>query len=437
MFMDNFDAGMGMDNFSMIQQKKITVYRNGDFSKEGGQPLYVDTGWDIDQLLNAASQRLDLVPSAQRVFNSDGVELDDVMMVEDKEMLFFSMGADFQAPAPPTPRLQSPGPAPGISPSQDAEWEKNKRRDSLASNMPGVIGGYKVGNFLGRGGFGEVRVGTHQVSLEQVALKFLEKNAIANMGAAERTTTEIQCLTALRHPNIIRLLQQLESPHHVVLVFELMGGGDLFQYLKDLPMGPDQAQRLGEEDARGVFHQVISAVGYAHNHHICHRDLKLDNILLIDDDSGSAILSHIKVADFGLSEFYRPGEVQNSQCGTLSYLAPEVFRGTSNAGPPLDVWSLGVILFAMLCGRLPFEGSNLSGANRPREAVIRNRICKCQYKMDEHLSPDAKDLVRRMLKLDPSERVSIPEVFNHSWLRSRGPNSQLIPNSPAITASSV
>ena len=112
-----------------------------------------------------------------------------------------------------------------------------------------------------------------------------------------------------------------------------MGGGDLFQYLKDLPMGPDQAQRLGEEDARGVFHQVISAVGYAHNHHICHRDLKLDNILLIDDDSGSAILSHIKVADFGLSEFYRPGEVQNSQCGTLSYLAPEVFRGMPGIDP--------------------------------------------------------------------------------------------------------
>lgn len=122
-----------------------------------------------------------------------------------------------------------------------------------------------------------------------------------------------------------------------------------------------------------MFHQVLSGVGHAHNHHICHRDLKLDNILL-----GDAGLAHVKVADFGLSDFYRPGESMRSNCGSLSYLAPEIFRGTSNAGPPLDVWSLGVILFAMLFGRLPFEGSDLTGATRPRDTLIRNRICKCQ-----------------------------------------------------------
>ncbi len=101
-------------------------------------------------------------------------------------------------------------------------------------------------------------------------------------------------------------------------------------------------------------------------------------------------LALVKIADFGLSDFYRPGALIKSSCGTLSFLAPEVFRGTANAGPPLDVWSLGVILFALLCGRLPFEGSDLVGTKRPRDAVIKARIMKCQYKIDDTLGPEAK-----------------------------------------------
>jgi serine/threonine protein kinase len=101
-------------------------------------------------------------------------------------------------------------------------------------------------------------------------------------------------------------------------------------------------------------------------------------------------LAVVKIADFGLSAFYRPGATMKSSCGTLSFLAPEVFDGTSNAGPPLDVWSLGVILFALLCGRLPFEGSDLNGTKRPREAIIKSRIIKGQYKIDENLGPEAK-----------------------------------------------
>ncbi len=106
-----------------------------------------------------------------------------------------------------------------------------------------------------------------------------------------------------------------------------------------------------------------------------------------------------------------------TKCGTLSFLAPEVFRGTSNAGPPLDVWSIGVILFAVLCGRLPFEDSGLKNSKRPREAAIRARIMKCQYTIDDSIGPEAKDFIRRMLKSDPIDRASVPELFSHCWLR--------------------
>ncbi len=101
----------------------------------------------------------------------------------------------------------------------------------------------------------------------------------------------------------------------------------------------------------------------------------------------------VKIADFGLSDFYRPGAVMKSSCGTLSFLAPEVFKGTANAGPPLDVWAMGVILFALLCGRLPFEGPDLNGTKRPRDAVIKSRIMKGQYTIDENLGSEAKVLL--------------------------------------------
>lgn len=223
----------------------------------------------------------------------------------------------------------------------------------------------------------------------------------------------------------------MESPSHVVIVFELMEGGDLSAYLNARGNTPAE-MALSEEDARPLFHQVLSAVGYAHNQHICHRDLKLENILLKYVNS----LSVVKVADFGLSDFYRPGVNKKSYCGTLAFIAPEVFKGTSNAGPPLDIWSMGVILFAALCGRLPFDPTpNQIHDNRPREQIIRQKIVACQYKIDEKLGPEAKDLVRRMLKVDPTERASIPEIFNHVWLRPI--SNTIIDFTPTTTSSAL
>lgn len=154
---------------------------------------------------------------------------------------------------------------------------------------------------------------------------------------------------------------------------------------KQMLPNPGARGSLTEDEARHVFYQVLSAISYAHNQHICHRDLKLENLLLKDNS-----LQQVKIADFGLSDFYRPGAMVKSNCGTLSFLAPEVFHGTANAGPPLDVWAMGVILFALLCGRLPFEGPDLLGTKRPRDSVIRERIMKCQYRIDDNLGQEAK-----------------------------------------------
>lgn len=239
-----------------------------------------------------------------------GVEIDDCIMIEDDDILFLSSGDDF------------------IAPSIDNGLSYRITHGLDREKLPSVVNGYKVGKLLGRGGFGEVRVGEHQLTGEKVALKFLRKADILSIGAAERTVTEIQCLSALKHQNIIRLqqvqwdyiislymrllpfqysiqvfpfaskqhyfssffvlfvcvcfqcflLQHMESPQHVVLVFELMEGGDLKGYLH--AKGSDSRDAvLSEDESRQVFHQIVSGVSFAHNQHICHRDLKLENVL--------------------------------------------------------------------------------------------------------------------------------------------------------------
>jgi len=166
-------------------RKCVHVHYNGNF--EQGKVLYMEPDWSYLDFLNAASQRLNMVPAAKRVFNADGVEIDDCMMIEDDDILFFSNNEDFIPPMDLTPDDGTTRP----------EGEK----------IPHTVGGYKVGELLGRGGFGEVRIGDHHLTGERVALKFLRKSEIHSLLAAERTNTEIQCLQALKHNNIIRLQQ--------------------------------------------------------------------------------------------------------------------------------------------------------------------------------------------------------------------------------------
>jgi 5'-AMP-activated protein kinase catalytic alpha subunit len=195
------------------------------------------------------------------------------------------------------------------------------------------------------------------------------------------------------HPHIIRLYEVVETANDIYVVMEYVKSGELFDYIVE-------KGRLMEDEARHFFQQIISGVEYCHRNMVVHRDLKPENLLL---DSRA----NVKIADFGLSNVMRDGHFLKTSCGSPNYAAPEVISGRLYAGPEVDVWSCGVILYALLCGSLPFDDENIPNLFKKIKGGI--------YTLPSHLSPGARDLIPRMLLVDPLKRITIPEIRQHPW----------------------
>ena len=453
----DFDA-LGMSTDGIMLGHTVTLHRNGD--TRDPKQLHVAAHWSHLEFLNAASNRLQLVPPASRVFNADGVEIDDIACIDDGEILFLSQGSGFKDPRRRARRLlkKQQQAAKGDGSAGDGTGSGGGGSDEEVDRLLGAptVGGYVMGPVLGEGGFGLVREARHGVTGEVVALKFLRKSRMGSASAVERVVTEIQCLSELQHPNVIRLVSVFNEPNMVVLALEYASGGDLRGHLTSQP-----EKRLSERDAHTLFKQVVSGVSYAHKHHITHRDLKLENLLLSDAEHRV-----VKITDFGLSRFCKPGELHRSSAGSLAYLPPEVLRGSSNAGPPIDVWALGVILcvrravscclrsltlrsftvdrYALLFGRLPFASTCPDSApDRDHEHSIKQRILRCDYRFPESISVsgEARDLIRQMLHVNPDTRISLPGIYGHPWIATAttphsfifGHGSSGLPSSPVTS----
>ena len=394
--MDSFFSESGGNE----EGKPIKMYRNGDL--KDGKNITLSITWTTDDFLSVAGRRLGLMHPT-RIFGLDGTEIEDIFSIAADDTIFISEGEAFRLP-----------------------------KGSGAS-----IAGYEVKRLLGKGGFGEVRLGSHLVTEEKVALKFMAKSTFKSASAAERVVTEIQALTALRHPSIIKMLKVVNQIDFVVLVFEFAEGGDLFDYCKDNNQG-----HLSEQESRYIFRQMLSAVAYAHNHNLCHGDLKLDNILLsrrqvtnVDEDKKIATETNtnvaetkhenshnleVKVADFGLAVFLQHGEKSKAIGGSTSYMAPEVWNNQNIDGPALDVWCLGCILFSMLTGRLPFDDGLISEFKIPDDATMIKRVNALDYDFKQsQLSRNAKDCIATQLVVSMKDRTTIPDLFNHQWMAHR------------------
>ncbi|XP_035847690.1 5'-AMP-activated protein kinase catalytic subunit alpha-1 isoform X1 [Sander lucioperca] len=272
------------------------------------------------------------------------------------------------------------------------------------------IGHYILGDTLGVGTFGKVKVGQHELTKHQVAVKILNRQKIRSLDVVGKIRREIQNLKLFRHPHIIKLYQVISTPTDIFMVMEYVSGGELFDYIC-------KNGKLDEKESRRLFQQIISAVDYCHRHMVVHRDLKPENVLL--DAHMNA-----KIADFGLSNMMSDGEFLRTSCGSPNYAAPEVISGRLYAGPEVDIWSSGVILYALLCGTLPFDDDHVP--------TLFKKICDGIFFTPQYLDPSVISLLKHMLQVDPMKRATIKEIREDEWFK-QGLPKYLFPEDPSYS----
>lgn len=266
---------------------------------------------------------------------------------------------------------------------------------------------------LGEGGFAKVRLATHLATRQYVAIKCLDKIELGP--ELPRIYNEIECLKRLKHKNIARLYQVFETQTVIYLVLEYCAGGELFDYIVS-------KSRLDESESAQIIYDLMRVLDFIHVNGFAHRDLKPENVLFDDRHQ-------IKLIDFGLAancsadniatnKNQAPLDQLNTCCGSVTYAAPEVISGGVYSGTAIDVWSAGVMMYALLVGQLPFNDNSISKLYQKIQAGIKS--------LPPFLSPDACDLIRKMLTVDPKQRITVRQVLQHPWLRNRTINQTRI-----------
>ncbi|XP_051558309.1 maternal embryonic leucine zipper kinase isoform X2 [Myxocyprinus asiaticus] len=263
-----------------------------------------------------------------------------------------------------------------------------------AENTSELLKHYEVYETIGSGGFAKVKLGRHLLTGEKVAIKIMVKKDLGDDLA--RVKIEIEAMKNLSHQHVCRLYHVIETSSKIYMVLEYCPGGELFDYIiaKD---------RLSEEETRVFFRQIISALAYVHSQGYAHRDLKPEN-LLIDEDQ------NLKLIDFGLCAKPKGGlgyELMTC-CGSPAYAAPELIQGKAYIGSEADVWSMGVLLYALLCGFLPFDDGNCM--------VLYRKITRGKYSNPQWLSPASILLLNNMMQVDPKRRLTVRQLLYHPWV---------------------
>ena len=259
---------------------------------------------------------------------------------------------------------------------------------------------YKIGNYLiqqtlGQGTFGKVKLGIYLPTQEKVAIKVLEKERMTDKDDKIRVKREFDMLSKFNHPNVILVTEIFESVDSYYSVMEYCEGGELFNYIVE-------KKRLSENETSFFYFQIINGLEYIHSLGIVHRDLKPENLLLTKEHL-------LKIIDFGLSNYFVDGQetLLATPCGSPCYASPEMVSGKKYNGIKIDIWATGIILFAMLCGYLPFEDKD--------NEVLFDKILECKIEFPEFLSDESKDLIKKILVIDPEERIDINGIKKHSF----------------------
>ena len=271
----------------------------------------------------------------------------------------------------------------------------NSKKIKKEKDKEYTIGNYLVKKTLGKGTFGKVKLGVYIPTGEKVAIKILEKNRIREKDDQIRVKREFNMQTLLNHPNVILVAEIFESNDNYYSVMEYCEGGELFNYIV-------KNRRLDDSEAAFFYFQLINGLEYIHSLGIVHRDLKPENLLLTKEHL-------LKIIDFGLSNYFKDGQklLLSTPCGSPCYASPEMVSGKKYNGIKIDIWSTGIILYAMLCGYLPFEDKD--------NDVLFQKILECKLIIPKYISKNAKDLMEKILVTDPEKRITIKEIKNHPF----------------------
>ena len=313
--------------------------------------------------------------------------------------------------------------------SSKAEKEQGKAKEKDKKKVNGskkMIDEYLIKETIGKGTFSTVKLGEHITTKQKVAIKILNKEKIKANEDLVRIKREIKILSMMDHPNIIKTYKITENAKNYYIIMEYCNGGELFNYIVE-------KEKLEENEASMFFYQLINALEYIHSLGIAHRDLKPENLLLLDNKI-------IKIIDFGLSNYFNGEKNLETPCGSPSYASPEIIKGEAYNGFSIDIWASGIIMFAMLCGYLPFDddddeeeekeekshednkkdennvhsSSEESGESDDNE-ILFQRILEGKLDFPDYLSKDAIDLMKKILVVDPEKRIQIKDIKKHKF----------------------
>ncbi|KAI4818323.1 hypothetical protein KUCAC02_011667 [Chaenocephalus aceratus] len=279
-----------------------------------------------------------------------------------------------------------------------------------------VAGLYDLDKTLGRGHFAVVKLARHVFTGEKVAVKVIDKTKLDPVARAH-LFQEVRCMKMVQHPNVVRLYEVIDTATKLYLILELGDGGDMYDCIMKHEGG------LTEEVAKCYFAQIVHAISYCHRLHVVHRDLKPENVVFFEK------LGVVKLTDFGFSNRFQPGKTLNTSCGSLAYSAPEILLGDEYDAPAVDIWSLGVILFMLVCGQPPFQETN--------DSETLTMIMDCKYTVPPHISHACKDLIARMLQREPTKRATLEEIGAHEWLQGVDPSPATKLSTPLVSHRSL
>ncbi|CAG9318879.1 unnamed protein product [Blepharisma stoltei] len=265
------------------------------------------------------------------------------------------------------------------------------------ANDDGTLEDYFIGSEIGKGAYAVVKLGISKANSKKVAIKVYEKITLLDSNKKKNVQREIRILSKLNHPSIVKLYETIETPRSINLILEYVPGCSLQEYVKRRA-----SRRLEEGEARKIFKQIMEGIAYFHSKNISHRDIKLENVLIDQNQQ-------IKLIDFGFGVYIPETRRVKLFCGTPSYMAPEIVMKKEHLSQPADIWAAGVLLYVLLAGIFPFRA--------PHHKELYQKIQKGSFSMPENISLEAKHLIHKMLNYDPQQRISAGNALQEPWLQ--------------------